>query len=68
MRKRQIKIENIEEIKDTIKPTIKEFGSVCFRPDLYLEQGRSCMDVKNSQCSYFSVCNCEHLKFGKIRK
>lgn len=67
---RKRKIKQTKEIEETIKePTNKlEFGSVCFRPDLYLEQGRSCRNVKNLQCSFFDICKCEHLKFGKTKK
>lgn len=60
-------------MKDTFKKSIEtpinsKFGSVCFRPDLFLEQNRSCSDIKNNKCLFFNECKCEHLKVKKAKK
>ncbi len=40
----------------------KGYGPVCYRPDFYLDNDRSCKSSKNIICSYFNICTCEHLK------
>lgn len=58
-----------EESKQKQINKIDKEGPVCFRPDLYLFQGRSCYSVNNIRCIHFENCKCEHLKNpkGKIK-